>query len=64
MVLWLRLCTPDEGGRGLIPGQRARAHTATKSLRAATEDPVCCSQDPGQPNKYINIYIYKILGLT
>ena len=25
-VQWLRLCTPNAGGPGLIPGQRTRSH--------------------------------------
>ena len=26
VVQWLRLCTPNAGGLGLIPGQRTRSH--------------------------------------
>ena len=26
VVQWLRLCTPNAGGMGLIPGQRTRSH--------------------------------------
>ena len=43
MAQWLRLCAPNAGGPGLIPGQGARSHmhAATKSSHAATKEPVC-----------------------
>ena len=31
MVQWLRLCTPNAGGLGSIPGQGTRSHTTTKT---------------------------------
>ena len=48
---WVRLCAPDAGGPGSIPGQGIRScmHAATKILHAATKDPACCNQDPVQP---------------
>ena len=40
MVQWLRLCTPNAGGPGSIPGQETRSHmhAATKSLHATTKE--------------------------
>ena len=38
-VQWLRLCTPNAGGQGLIPGQGTRPHMLQlKSLHATTKD--------------------------
>ena len=39
---WLRLCAPNAGGPGLIPGPGTRSHmlAATKSSHATTKDPV------------------------
>ena len=36
VVQWLRLCTPNAGGLGSIPGQgtRSHMHAATKSSHA------------------------------
>ena len=41
VVQWLRLHTSSVGGMGLIPGQEISPHSATKSLHAATKDPMC-----------------------
>ena len=43
---WLRHCTPNAGGPGLIPGQgtRSHVHDATKSLHATTKEPTCRNQ--------------------
>ena len=43
VVQWVRLCAPNAGDPGSIPGQRTRSHmhAATKSLRAATKDLTC-----------------------
>ena len=40
---WLRLCAPNAGGLGSIPGQgtRSHMHVATKSLHATTKEPTC-----------------------
>ena len=40
---WLRLCAPNAGGPGLIPGQgtRPHMHAATKSLHATTKECAC-----------------------
>ena len=40
---WLRLCTPNAGGQGSIPGQgtRSHMHAATKSSHATTKEPTC-----------------------
>ena len=37
---WLRLCTPNAGGLGSIPGQgtRSHMHVTAKSLRATTKE--------------------------
>ena len=42
---WVRLCTPNAGGPGSIPGQgiRSHMHAATTSSHATTKDPVCCN---------------------
>ena len=46
MVQWIRLRAPNAGGPGSIPGQgtRSHMHAATKSLYAATEEPVSRNQ--------------------
>ena len=40
---WLRLCTPNAGGLGSIPGQgtRSHMHAATKNSHAATKELTC-----------------------
>ena len=40
MVPWLRLCAPNAGGLGSIPGQATRfhMHAATKSSHATTKE--------------------------
>ena len=44
LVQWLRLCAPNAGDLGLIPGLGTRSHmAATKSLHATTKDPACCN---------------------
>ncbi|TEA26079.1 hypothetical protein DBR06_SOUSAS2210051, partial [Sousa chinensis] len=42
---WVRLCTPNAGGLGSIPGQgtRSHMHASTKSLHAATKKSACCN---------------------
>ena len=35
-VQWLRLCAPDAGGMGSIPGQRARSHMLPVKIPYAT----------------------------
>ena len=43
VVQWVRLCDPNAGGLGAIPGRgtRSRMHAATKSSHATTKDPAC-----------------------
>ncbi|TEA37944.1 hypothetical protein DBR06_SOUSAS37410008, partial [Sousa chinensis] len=43
VVQWLRLCAPNAGGPGSIPGWGTRSHmdTTTKSLHAATKKAAC-----------------------
>ena len=36
LVKWLRLCAPNAGGLGSIPGQGTRSH-----MHAATKEPAC-----------------------
>ncbi|TEA38184.1 hypothetical protein DBR06_SOUSAS110021, partial [Sousa chinensis] len=45
VVQWLRLCAPNAGDPGLIPGQGTRSHmyASTKSLHATTKEPMCCN---------------------
>ena len=38
VVQWLRRCTPNAGGQGLIPGQRTRFHMLL------LKGPVCCNK--------------------
>ena len=48
-TLWLRLCTPNAGGPGSIPGQGTRSHMPQLRIRmpqlkiphATTKDPMC-----------------------
>ena len=40
MVQWLRLCAPNTGALGLIPGQGARSHMP--QLRPTIGDKLCC----------------------
>ena len=41
----IRLCAPNAGGPGSIPGQGTRSHmcAATKSSHATTKEPACCN---------------------
>ena len=58
MVQWLRRCSLNAGGSGLISGQGTRSHMPQlKILNAAAKigDHMCHNQDPAQPNKQINI---------
>ncbi|TEA28979.1 hypothetical protein DBR06_SOUSAS11410018, partial [Sousa chinensis] len=45
VVQWIRLCAPNAGGPGSIPGQGTRSHmrVATKSSHATTKEPVSCN---------------------
>ena len=45
VVQWLRLCTPNAGGLGSIPGQGSRSHmrAAAKGLHATTKEPGSCN---------------------
>ena len=52
VVQWVRLCAPNAGGPGSIPGRGTRScmhaatkspHAATKSLHAATKKAACCN---------------------
>ena len=44
VVQWVRLCAPNAGGPGSIPGQgtRSHVHAATKSPYATNES-ACCN---------------------
>ena len=52
VVQWVRLCTPNVGSLGLIPGQgtRSHMHATTKSSLSITKDPVCYNEDPACHN--------------
>ena len=41
VVQWLRLCSPNAGGLGSVPGPgtRSHMHAATKSSHATTKEP-------------------------
>ena len=46
VVQWLRLCAPNAGGPGLIPGQGTRPHMPQLKILSAAmkiEDPGCCN---------------------
>ena len=54
VIQWLRLLPPTVGGWGSIPDQGTRSYMPQLKIpRAAVkiENPVCCNQDPVQPNK-------------
>ena len=44
VVQRIRLCAPNAGGPGLIPGQGTRSH-----MHATTEEPACCNKGAGEP---------------
>ena len=48
LVQWVRLCTPNAGGLGLIPGQGTRSHMP--QLRNLLQSNMC-----------VYIYIYNII---
>ena len=53
VVQWVRLCTPNAGGWGSIPGQGtgSHMHAATKSPHAATVSPDATTKDPACRNE-------------
>ena len=53
LVQWVRLCAPNAGGPGLIPGQGTRScmHATTKSLHAATKIPCAPTKTWSSQNK-------------
>ena len=68
MVQWLKLCSPNAGGLGSIPGQGTRSHMPKMGVRklqlkeilGATrwiKDEMCCSWDLVEPKKQINILL-------
>ena len=69
VVQWLRRHVPNAEGPSSIPGQGATTkswHAAAKEstccsskvphAQVTIEEPVCCSYDPEQPDKIINIF--------
>ena len=52
MVQWIRLCAPDAGDLGSIPGQgtRSHMHAATKSWHAATKSSHATTKEPASCN--------------
>ena len=54
MVHWLRLCTPNAGGLGSIPGQGTRSRMLQlKDPACRNEDPTCRNEDPTCHNEYL-----------
>ena len=49
VVQWLRLCTPNVGRPGPIPGQGTKSHVPQLSSPATTQDPTCWNRDLSQP---------------
>ena len=41
MVQWLRLCAPNAGGQGSIPGQGTRSHVSQLKILHATVETQC-----------------------
>ena len=56
VVQWVRLCTPNAGGLGLIPGQGTRSctHATTESLHAATKILRAATKTQHSQNKQTN----------
>ena len=51
VVQWLRLCAPNAGGPGSIPGQGSRSHmqqlrARMPQLKKKKKDPACRREDP------------------
>ena len=56
MVQWLRLCAPNAGGWGSVPGLETIAHIQKlKILHATAKYPMWSNQDLVQQNQSINI---------
>ena len=47
MVQWLRLCTPNVGGAGLIPAQGTRAHMLQLRAHGSQQISWTWQQGPG-----------------
>ena len=46
VVQWLRLCAPNAGGLGSIPGRGTRPHTLLLRVGVPQlKDPTCCTKD-------------------
>ena len=45
VVQWLRLCAPNAGGLGSIPGERTRSHVPQLRVCMLNEDSPCCNKD-------------------
>ena len=48
VVQWLRLCTLNAGGPGVIPGKGTRFHTLQLRVHMPQVEsvPICCFKDP------------------
>ena len=53
MAQWIRLCAPNAGGLGSIPGQgtRSHMHAATEISHATTKQPAAATKTPRQKKK-------------
>ena len=57
VVQWLRLCAAKAGGLGSIPAQGTRSHMPQlRSWMSQLKISNAAIKDPGQPNKYTNIF--------
>ena len=57
MVQWLRLCAPNAGGPGSIPGQVIRSHMVQPRV-LTPQQRLCMLQLRPSVAKYIHTYIY------
>ena len=57
VVQWLRFCAAKAGGLGSIPAQGTRSHKPQlRSWMSQLKISNVAVKDPGQPNKYTNIF--------
>ena len=61
VVEWLRLCAPNSGGLGSIPGQGTTSHTLQLKIQHATTK-TWHSQINQSVNKYLDLCLLRNLG--
>ena len=64
VVQWLRLCAPNAGGLGSIPGQGTRSHMPQLKILHATmktEDPKYCNLRPSTAKQINNHKLTKAI---